>query len=94
MARTLTAINPAIDLPLVLGSEKISAYNPPTTAVGEEAKIPENSLKITIAAKLGATAQARLKIVYPANVQIITGRLPYVSDNGPKKIGPRIYPIK
>ncbi len=94
MVRCLTAINPAIDLPLVLGSEKISAYNPPTIAVGEEAKIPENCLKITIAAKLGATAQARLKIVYPANDHIITGRMPYVSDNGPKRIVPRLYPIK
>lgn len=72
----LTAIYPAIDLPFVLGSEKISAYNPPTTVVGEEAKVPANSLKITIAAKLGATAQARLKIVYPANVHTNTGRLP------------------
>jgi hypothetical protein len=50
---------------------------PPTTAMGQDAAMPVKSLKITKAAKLGARAQARVKMVKMEKAPIITRFRPY-----------------
>jgi hypothetical protein len=85
----LTPIKTAIDRPLVTGSLWISAYIPPTTAIGLLAFMPVTNLKINRAGKFGATAQAMVKIVKPPNVESIITFRPYVSESGPNSSGPR-----
>lgn len=62
------------------------------TLWGAEAQMPHRSRKMTSAVYEGATEQAAMKMRYPTNVLIRTGRRPRYSLIGPKRSGPSTYP--
>lgn len=67
----------------------MSAYTPPVTDMGLLALTPVKRRKMRSAGKFGDSAQAIVKIVKRKKVPIMSGFLPYVSDKGPKRRGPR-----
>ena len=72
----------------------MSAYMPPTAAIGALAKIPVKHRKATNDSKFGAKEQAKVKAKYATKVYNMTGFRPMVSLSGPKTSGPSTYPIK
>lgn len=92
--RLRTATNTAIARPLMTGSLNISAYRPPTTAIGLEALMPHMRRKTRNAGQFGAKAQAIVKSVKTTKVDKIMSLLPYVSLRGPKTKGPSTYPTR
>jgi hypothetical protein len=62
--KVVAAIKHAIATPRLRGSAKISAYSPPTTATGADAKTPHMNRNIKNAVQLGARAVAMVKMVY------------------------------
>jgi hypothetical protein len=52
------------------------------------ALIPQMSLKISSDVQFGATADAIVNSVKMTNVPVMIHLRPYVSDRGPKNIGP------
>lgn len=87
-------MNKDIARPLDTGSAYTSAYIPPVTEIGLLAFTPATNRNIKRLAKFGATAHAIVKIVNKRNVEVMIGFRPYVSDNGPKRRGPRTYPTR
>ena len=67
----------------------MSAYKPPTTAIGLDAIMPHISRKTSKTGQFGARAQAIVKRVKTRKLEIIIILLPYVSLKGPKKTGAR-----
>lgn len=67
---------------------------PATTAIGDEAKTPQNNLKTRKAGQLGARAQAIVKIVKAPSVKYVSILRPRCSLNGAQIKGPKTYPIK
>jgi hypothetical protein len=59
----VAAMKHAIATPLDRGLVKISAYNPPRTAIGADAKHPHMNRKNRNAGQLGARAVAKVEMV-------------------------------
>lgn len=72
----VAAMKQAIATPLDRGLVKISAYSPPSTAIGADAKHPHMNLKTKNAVQLGDSAVANVKIVYDRNATRKTTFLP------------------
>ena len=81
----------AIDLPLDLGSPKMSAKMPAAMTIGAEAEMPHMRRKIRKDGKFGATAHAMVKTVKKKNVITVIHLLPICSEAGAKHIGPVRY---
>lgn len=66
----------AIARPRIMGSLKISAHTPPTTAIGLEAVMPHSNRKIRKNGQLGARAHAMVNIVKKTKVTTMMIRRP------------------
>jgi hypothetical protein len=67
---------------------------PPTIAIGAEAQMPHKRRKIRNAVHVGVTAHAIVKMMKRTKVPITSLCRPYCSLRGPKRRGPKTYPIR
>ena len=86
--KLLTAMKYAITRPRLVWSVSISANSPPTIAIGADAIIPQNSLKINNDVKDVVKAQDIVNMLNSRNAISCGNLRPYASEIGPKKRGP------
>lgn len=81
-----------LHFPLATGSPQISAHMPPVILAGALAAIPLMNRNITSVVIFGATAHAKVQILYSNSGKIVNFFRPKNSLRGDKNSGPTTYP--